>query len=294
MSADHRRRGSLLLATPTDNRLPPPPPPPPLPPPPFLRRFKIHTLSQPPIHPPMKIAAALLLARPRPRPPRAFAPAAPAARSATALSAEQSRADFLRAGFAAAATTSAAALVLSPSEASAAKYGPLGRGSPEVVDPKTADVDLDVLSSGAVQKAYRKRQGLPDHRRGDEVPPLTADPQGPTSAPSIRKNLGLRSAQVRLQRRPTPPSTRTARGAPTGSSGPSSRTSPSSRRPTGRSPGCPRSTIRLNTMVGKLDKLSKAFNDFLAFVPAVKERAPPPPSCPGGGGPPPAAAPATE
>ena len=77
----------------------------------------------------------------------AFAPAAPAARSATALSAEQSRADFLRAGFAAAATTSAAALVLSPSEASAAKYGPLGRGSPEVVDPKTADVDLDVLSS---------------------------------------------------------------------------------------------------------------------------------------------------
>ena len=30
-------------------------------------------------------------------------------------------------------------------------------------------------------------------------------------------------------------------------------------------PGVPRSTIRLNTMVGKLDKLSKAFNDFLAF-----------------------------
>ena len=55
----------------------------------------------------------------------------------------------------------------------------------------------------------------------------------------------------------------------------------------------PRSTIRLNTMVGKLDKLSKAFNDFLAFVPVVKERAPPPPPAPVEEAAP-AAAPATE
>ena len=220
----------------------------------------------------------------------AFAPAAPAARSATALSAEQSRADFLRAGFAAAATTSAAALVLSPSEASAAKYGPLGRGSPEVVDPKTADVDLDVLSSGAVQKAYRNVKGYQTTVEGMKST-LTADPQADIG-PSIRKNLDF--VQLRSDFNAV-----------------NAALDEDSQRGTDRliraviqditeleaanrqKPGVPRSTIRLNTMVGKLDKLSKAFNDFLAFVPAVKERAPPPPPAPVEEAAP-AAAPATE
>jgi len=40
-----------------------------------------------------------------------------------------------------------------PSPALAAKYGDIGRGSPEVLDPAAAEVDMDVLKSGPVQQA---------------------------------------------------------------------------------------------------------------------------------------------
>ena len=46
------------------------------------------------------------------------------------------------------------AFTLLPTPANAAKYGSFGAGSPEVLDPKTAIVDDEILASEAVQKAF--------------------------------------------------------------------------------------------------------------------------------------------
>ena len=50
---------------------------------------------------------------------------------------------------------SATAIITStllPGPANAAKYGGFGVGSPEVIDPKDAIVDTDILKSDSVQK----------------------------------------------------------------------------------------------------------------------------------------------
>merc|ERR1712115_124624 len=62
-----------------------------------------------------------------------------------------SRSEFIRQTF-----TAASASILTfipPQVASAAKYGGFGADSPEVIDPKTAIVDKDILASDSVQKS---------------------------------------------------------------------------------------------------------------------------------------------
>jgi hypothetical protein len=46
-----------------------------------------------------------------------------------------------------------------PGVASAAKYGPLGRGPSSVLDPKDASIDKEILESSAVQKALKDVKG---------------------------------------------------------------------------------------------------------------------------------------
>jgi hypothetical protein len=50
-------------------------------------------------------------------------------------------------------TSFVSSLLLPISSASAAQYGGFGAGSPEVIDPTTAQFDIDVLKSSSVQKA---------------------------------------------------------------------------------------------------------------------------------------------
>jgi hypothetical protein len=66
-----------------------------------------------------------------------------------------SRQEFLSAA-AAGGLAGMMGLVVTPSTASAAKYGGFGAGSPEVLLPSDVDIDADVLKSGPVQSALGK------------------------------------------------------------------------------------------------------------------------------------------
>lgn len=69
----------------------------------------------------------------------------------------------------------------------AAKYGSFGAGSPEVIDPKTATVDDDILKSEKVQKSLSNIQGyLTVVQKMQEV--LAGDDQA-NLGPIIRKYL---------------------------------------------------------------------------------------------------------
>ena len=52
-----------------------------------------------------------------------------------------------------------AAFTLLPNPANAAKYGSFGAGSPEVLDPKSAIIDDEILASEPVQKAFEAVKG---------------------------------------------------------------------------------------------------------------------------------------
>mmetsp|Transcript_11159 Transcript_11159/g.15018 ORF Transcript_11159/g.15018 Transcript_11159/m.15018 type:complete len:206 (-) Transcript_11159:75-692(-) len=189
----------------------------------------------------------------------AFAPAPFGSRqSTTALSAEQSRSDFLTQSAAAFAT-----LAAFPSVSNAAKYGSFGAGSPEVLDPKTAIIDEDILKTESVQKCI---SGIRSYLSAVKSMSATvaADSQADIG-PSIRKELDF--VQVRAD-----------------FNGVTEAFDEDTQRGTDRlvriilqditeletanrqKPGVPRSEKRLSIVQGKLSKLEKAFDDFLAFV----------------------------
>lgn len=182
-----------------------------------------------------------------------------AAAAGTELAA--TRKDFLSsvASFGAAA----AVLATSPGPASAAKYGGFGAGSPEIVDPSQADVDRDVLASGAVQKALGEVRDFQAAVRSMQSA-LASDPQA-NLRPTIVKELDFVKLRSTLNAINPALEEDTQRGTDrlirvimqdvteleTANS---------------VKDGVARSERRLGIMKGKLEKLDQAFTDYLAFA----------------------------
>lgn len=192
----------------------------------------------------------------------AFAPGVSNARSATALNAEKgstSRIEFLQQSAAAVA----ASVTLFPGQANAAKYGGFGAGSPEVIDPKDAIVDEDILKSDSVQKGIAAVKGY-KQSVVDMKSALTADNQADIG-PKIRKDFDFSVIRSDLNAINAALDEDTQRG-------------------TDRivrailqditelevtqkqKPGVARSETRLGNVCKKLDKLEKSFDDYLAFA----------------------------
>lgn len=169
-----------------------------------------------------------------------------------------SRADFVRN-----LSFTAASLALLPQPAFAAKYGGFGAGSPEVIDPKTAIVDDEILASAAVQKSLTDVKGFLASVKSMQAA-LSADGQADIGA-SVRKDFDFVVLRTTLNTLNSAFDEDTQRG-------------------TDRiirvllqdvteleaankvKEGGVRSEKRLGIMNAKLAKLEKAFNDFLAFV----------------------------
>jgi hypothetical protein len=170
----------------------------------------------------------------------------------------QSRQNFL-----AQAAALTGTLLLTPNAALAAKYGGLGRGSPEVLDPKEAEVDEDILKSDAVQKALGEIKGYKETVMKMQAA-VASDSQA-NLRPSIIKDLDAAKLRQTLNTVNTAFEEDTQRG-------------------TDRlirvilqditelevsnaqKDGIPRSPRRLETICGKLTKLDKAFGDLLLFA----------------------------
>eukprot|EP00578_Thalassiosira_sp_NH16_P020439 CAMPEP_0181094246 /NCGR_PEP_ID=MMETSP1071-20121207/9887_1 /TAXON_ID=35127 /ORGANISM="Thalassiosira sp., Strain NH16" /LENGTH=204 /DNA_ID=CAMNT_0023176555 /DNA_START=667 /DNA_END=1281 /DNA_ORIENTATION=- len=182
--------------------------------------------------------------------------------ASTALNAEKgstSRIAFLQQSAAAVA----ASVTLFPGQANAAKYGGFGAGSPEVIDPKDAIVDEEILKSDSVQKAIG---GVKGYKQSvvDMKSALSADTQADIG-PKIRKDLDFSVIRSDLNAINAALDEDTQRG-------------------TDRivrailqditelevsqkqKPGVARSETRLGNVCKKLDKLEKSFDDYLAFA----------------------------
>lgn len=179
----------------------------------------------------------------------------------TALNAEKgstSRIEFLQQ-----AAVAAASLTLIPGQANAAKYGGFGAGSPEVIDPKDAIVDEEILKSESVQKGIASVKGY-KQTVVDMKATLASDNQADIG-PKIRKDLDFSQIRTDLNAINAALDEDTQRG-------------------TDRivrlivqdvtelevtqkqKPGVARSETRLGNVCKKLDKLEKSFDDYLAFT----------------------------
>jgi hypothetical protein len=156
-----------------------------------------------------------------------------------------------------------ASLTVLPGQANAAKYGGFGAGSPEVIDPKDAIVDTDVLKSDSVQKGIAAVRGY-KQSVVDMKAILASDSQADIG-PKIRKDFDFSVVRTDLNAINAALDEDTQRG-------------------TDRivrailqditelevsqkqKPGVPRSETRLGNVNKKLDKLEKSFNDYLAFA----------------------------
>lgn len=178
------------------------------------------------------------------------------------MNAESSRSDFLK-GVAAAAASVPFFQLAAPQPASAAKYGGFGAGSPEVLSPKEAIVDSDVLKSGAVQDALGKVKSYSTVVK-ELSAALEKDPQADLG-PAIRKNLDFVQLRTALNTLNSAFDEDTQRGT--------DRLirlvmqditelETSNR----QKDGVTRSDRRLGIMKGKLEKLDASFNEFLAFA----------------------------
>mmetsp|Transcript_31280 Transcript_31280/g.37227 ORF Transcript_31280/g.37227 Transcript_31280/m.37227 type:complete len:216 (+) Transcript_31280:65-712(+) len=152
--------------------------------------------------------------------------------------------------------------IASTSPANAAKYGAFGAGSPEVLDPKSAVIDADVLATDSVQNAIASLKvylGAVNSMQSELKGNNQADIQ-----PTLRGKFELGKLRADLNTANTAFDEDTQRGTDR----------------IGRlilqditelevankqKPGIERSEKRLTIMTKKLDKLSKAFSDYLAF-----------------------------
>jgi len=167
-----------------------------------------------------------------------------------ALNAETTRTEFIKQSVA----TIAASLVFLPGQANAAKYGGFGAGSPEVVDPKDAIVDTDILKSDSVQKGLSAVRGykqsvvdmkatLASNNQADIGPKICKD----FDFSVIRTDLNAINRTDRIVRAILQDITELEVAQK-------------------QKPGVPRSETPLKNVCGKLDKLEKSFDDYLAFA----------------------------
>lgn len=150
-----------------------------------------------------------------------------------------------------------------PSPAQAAKYGDFGAGSPGVLNPKDAEVDMDVLKSSAVQSALDKVRGYQAAVRSMQKT-LASDSQANVKG-VILKELDFAGLRAALNTVNSAFEEDTQRG-----------TDLLIRAiiqditeleiANQQKEGVPRSERRLDIMNGKLAKLDKAFSGFLAFA----------------------------
>lgn len=156
-----------------------------------------------------------------------------------------------------------AAFSLFPGQANAAKYGGFGSGSPEVIDPKDAIVDEEILKSESVQKAISSVRGYKESVASMKAT-LASDNQADIG-PKIRKDFDFSVVRTDLNAINAALDEDTQRG-------------------TDRivrailqditelevsqkqKPGVARSETRLGNVNKKLDKLEKSFSDYLAFA----------------------------
>jgi len=179
---------------------------------------------------------------------------------ATSLSMKStSRAEF----FQQIGVAAVSSVTLLPNAANAAKYGGFGAGSPEVISPKDAIIDDEILASESVQKAISKIKlysGAVEEMKNALVKDSQAD-----IGPYLRKTLEISELRSDLNTFNTAFDEDTQRG-------------------TDRlirvvlqdiaeveiankqKEGVPRSQIRLDNLNGKLNKVSKTFTELLAFV----------------------------
>jgi len=181
--------------------------------------------------------------------------------TAVSLNAEASRADFLKQASSAAAGL---AFFASATPANAAKYGSVGKGSPLVLDPKTAEIDKEILETAAVQKSFSNLKQYAAAAKSIKTV-LQKNSQA-NVGPEVRKYFDFSRLRGDLNTVNTIFDEDTQKG-------------------TDRlirnilqditeleatsniKEGIPRSEIRLNKMIGKCDKLARAFDDYLAFAP---------------------------
>lgn len=179
----------------------------------------------------------------------------------TALNAENGV--TTRIGFLQQSAAAVAAFTLIPGQANAAKYGGFGAGSPEVIDPKDAIVDEDILKSESVQNGISAVRGY-KQSVVDMKAALASDNQADIG-PKIRKDFDFSVVRTDLNAINAALDEDTQRG-------------------TDRivrailqditelevsqkqKPGVPRSETRLGNVNKKLDKLEKSFDDYLAFA----------------------------
>jgi len=157
----------------------------------------------------------------------------------------------------------AAAFTLLPNSANAAKYGSFGAGSPEVLDPSTAVVDEEILASEPVQKAFAAVKSY--KKTIEDIKSLLDSNNQADVGPIIRKELDFVQLRADLNTLNSAFDEETQRGTDrlvrlimqdvteleTANK---------------QKPGVERSEKRLSIMYGKLEKLNKAFADYLAFV----------------------------
>mmetsp|Transcript_63397 Transcript_63397/g.75015 ORF Transcript_63397/g.75015 Transcript_63397/m.75015 type:complete len:211 (+) Transcript_63397:128-760(+) len=194
----------------------------------------------------------------------AFVPAVTRQQSASPLfMAESANTESTRLQFLQSISTATLAATFLPKSASAAKYGGFGAGSPEVLDPKEAIVDTDILASDAVQKSLGEvKTYLATVKSMKET--LASNSQADIG-PTIRKNFDFSKLRTDLNTLNSAFDEETQRG-------------------TDRlirailqdvtelelankqKAGVERSSRRVDTMVAKLNKLEKAFTEYLAFV----------------------------
>ncbi len=175
-----------------------------------------------------------------------------------AKNAQSTRIEFIQQSVAA-----ISAFTLLPNPANAAKYGSFGAGSPEVLDPKSAIVDDEILASEAVQKSVAAVKNYKNAVQ-DMSARLKKDDQADIGA-IIRKDFDFVQLRADLNTLNTAFDEDTQRGTDrlvrlilqditeleTANR---------------QKEGVARSEKRLSIMFGKLDKLDKAFSDYLAFV----------------------------
>jgi hypothetical protein len=156
-----------------------------------------------------------------------------------------------------------AAFTFFPNSANAAKYGSFGAGSPEVLDPSTAVVDEEILASEPVQKAFAAVKSY--KKTIEDIKALLDSNNQADVGPIIRKELDFVQLRADLNTLNSAFDEETQRGTDrlvrlimqdvteleTANK---------------QKPGVERSEKRLSIMYGKLEKLNKAFADYLAFV----------------------------
>lgn len=150
-----------------------------------------------------------------------------------------------------------------PGAANAAKYGGIGAGSPNVMNPKDADVDAEVLASGPVQKAL---QAVRSYQAATKSMFEALEKNSQTDiGPFVRKEFDFVKVRSDLNTINTAIDEDTQRGTDrlirnilqditeleTANK---------------QKEGVERSERRLDIMKAKLAKLDQAFSDFLAFA----------------------------